>query len=190
MPKGVGARLFVVGYTSASMSVSVVACALFFVRGYINLKRYDMETGATQQKITLAFINDKSPILDAISKDLLTSGIEILFRSKNIEDGLSQLSTLKELPKVCLIDLDFYDRNVLAKLQELRTKYPAIRLIAHSDNDTEKAVKPLLEIGFAGYLLIGSDADGFKKAIEVVSNGKRYFSMGVAKIAEEYFINK
>jgi hypothetical protein len=45
------------------MSVSVVACAFFFVQGYIN-KRYDMETGTAQQRITLAFINDKSPILD------------------------------------------------------------------------------------------------------------------------------
>jgi hypothetical protein len=76
-----------------------------------------METGTTQQKITLAFINDKSPILDLICNDLVASGIEVLFRSENIEDGLSQLSALKELPKVCIIDLDFYDKNVLAQLQ-------------------------------------------------------------------------
>ena len=59
----------------------------------------------------------------------------------------------------------------------------------NSDIDAEKAVKPLLEIGFTGYLLIGSDADDFKKAIEVVINGGRYFSMGVAKIAQKYFGN-
>ncbi|MDV3871491.1 histidine kinase [Elizabethkingia anophelis] len=148
-----------------------------------------METGTTLQKITLAFINDKSPILDLTCNDLVASGIEVLFRSENIEDGLSQLSAFKELPKVCVIDLDFYDKNVLAQLQELRTKYPTIKLIAHSDIDAEKAVKPLLEIGFTGYLLIGSDADDFKKAIEVVINGGRYFSMGVAKIAQKYFGN-
>ena len=47
-----------------------------------------METGTAQQKIALAFINDKSPILDLICNELLSSGIEILFRSENIEDGL------------------------------------------------------------------------------------------------------
>ena len=78
----------------------------------------------------------------------------------------------------------------MAELQELRTKYPSIKLIAHSDIDTEKAIKPLLEIGFDSYLLIGSDADDFKKAIEGVSNGGGYFSVGVAKIAQEYFGNK
>ena len=149
-----------------------------------------MKTGIAQQKNTLAFINDKSPILDLTCNDLVASGIEVLFRSENIEDGLSQLSALKELPKVCIIDLDFYDNNVLAQLQELRTQYPTIKLIAHSDIDAEKAVKPLLEIGFASYLLIGSDADDFKKAIDVVTNNGRYFSVGVAEIAREYFSRK
>ena len=149
-----------------------------------------MKTGTSQQKITLAFINDKSPILDFICKDLIASGTEVLFLSESIEDGLSQLFSLNELPYVCIIDLDFYDKNVLTQLQELRTKYPTIKLIAHSDIDAEKAVKPLLEIGFTGYLLIGSDTDDFKKAIDVVTNGGRYFSVGVAEIAQEYFSNK
>lgn len=125
-----------------------------------------METGTAQQKITLAFINDKSLILDFICKDLIASGTEVLFRSESIEDGLSQLFSLNELPKICIIDLDFYDKNILVQLQRLRTQYPTIKLIAHGDIDAEKVVKPLLKIGFDGYLLIGSDADDFKRAID------------------------
>ncbi|QGN24317.1 response regulator transcription factor [Elizabethkingia anophelis] len=139
---------------------------------------------------TLAFINDKSPILDVICNELANSGVEILFRSENIENGSSQLSVLTTLPDVCIVDLDFYDKNVLAQLRELKTQYPTIKLIAHSDIDTEKAVTSLLDIGVTAYLLIGSDKDDFKKAIEGASNGKRYFSVGVAKIAREYFANK
>ena len=130
-----------------------------------------MDTERKAKHISIAFINDKSPIVDAISKDLLTSGIEILFKSENIEEGITQLSDLKKLPSVCIIDLDFYDKNVLKQLQELRTKYPALKLIAHSDIDDETIVKALLEIGCAGYLLIGSDVNDFKKAIDRVING-------------------
>ena len=148
-----------------------------------------METTNKPEK-TLAFINDKSPILDVICKDLANLGFEILYRSEHIEDGITQLSALEKLPKVCIIDLDFHDRNILAELQELHTKYSSVKLIAFSDKDSEKAVKPLLEIGFVGYLLIGSDTDDFKKAIDTVANNGRYFSMGVAKIAQEYFGNK
>ena len=128
-----------------------------------------METGTAQQKIILAFINDKSPILDLICNELISSGIEILFRSENIEDGLIKLSALNELPKICIIDLDFYDKNILSQLQKLRVLFPTIKLIANSDVDTEKTIKALLKIGFAGYLLIGSDVEDFKKAIEGVT---------------------
>ena len=125
-----------------------------------------MDTEKETKQISIAFINDKSPIVDAISKDLLTSGIEILFKSENIEEGITQLSDLKKLPSVCIIDLDFYDKNVLKQLQELRTKYPALKLIAHSDIDNKKIGKTLLDIGFSSYLLIGSDADDFIKAFK------------------------
>ena len=130
-----------------------------------------METDAHQKEISVAFINDKSPVLDEICKSLATSGTEILFRSENIEDGLFQLLALKKLPQVCVIDLDFYSKVILQQLQEMRTQYPSIKLIAHSDIDNEKIGKTLLDIGFSNYLLIGSDVDNFKKAIESVSNG-------------------
>ncbi|RRA95544.1 response regulator [Paenimyroides viscosum] len=145
-----------------------------------------MGTSIAQQKITTVFINDKSPILDLTCNDLTGLGIEVLFRLENIEDGISQLSALKDLPDVCIIDLDFYDKNVLTQIQKLKKEYPSLHLIAHSDIDAEKVVRVLIEIGFSGYLLVGSDADDFRKAIETVSNGKKYFSVGVYEIAGKY----
>ena len=148
-----------------------------------------MDTVKKTDQTSIAFIIDKSPILDAICNELIASGNEIVFRSESIEDGINQLSTFKALPHVCVIDLDFYDKDVQAQLQALMAQYPAIKLIAHSDSDAPKTVKALLEIGFYGYLLIGSNADDFRKAIDGAANGKRYFSVGVADIAQEYFGN-
>lgn len=125
-----------------------------------------METGTTHQRKALSFINEKSPILDLICNNLTTSGFEITFQSETIEDGLFQLASLKELPKVCIIDLDFYDKNVLAQLQKLRLEYPTIKLIAHSDIDNENIAKALLDIGFSSCLLVGSDVNDFKKVIQ------------------------
>ncbi|MDV3805249.1 histidine kinase [Elizabethkingia anophelis] len=127
-----------------------------------------MDTGNKPHKNSIAFINDKSPLIDIICNDLVASGIEVRFRSENIENGLSQLSALQELPKTAIIDLDFYDGNVLEQLRELKAKYPSIRLIAHSDIDDEETAKALSDIGVESYLLIGSDADDFKKVIEKV----------------------
>lgn len=146
-----------------------------------------MDNVSTLKKNSVAFINDKSPIADIICNDLTNLGFDILYSSEHIKNGITQLSALKSLPEVCIIYLDFHDKNVLAELRELHTKYPSIKLIAFSEEDSEQAVKPLLEIGFSGYLLIDSDADDFKKAIEGVSIGGRYFSMGITEIAQEYF---
>ncbi len=41
-----------------------------------------MQTVTAQQKFTLAFINDKSPILDLICNDLIASGIEVNIPTK------------------------------------------------------------------------------------------------------------
>lgn len=149
-----------------------------------------METANDLYKTGIGFINDKSPILDLICKDLIASGSNVLFRSENIEEGLSQLSALQEHPKACVIDLNSWDRNKLKQLQELKSKYPDIKLIVHSDKDCEKEVKALLEIGIESYLLIGSGTDDVKTAIEGAVNNKRYFSVGVSKIACEYFSGK
>lgn len=124
-----------------------------------------METGTAQQKITLAFINEKSPILDLICNEFTASGIEVIFQSETIEDGLYQLSRLNTLPDICIIDLDFYEKHITSQLQILRAKYPTIKLLSHSDIDNEKVGKALLDIGFSSSLLVGSDVDDFKRAI-------------------------
>lgn len=141
----------------------------------------------SMEQISIAFINDKSPIINIICNDLAKSGIDILFRSENIASGLLQLSALEELPQVCIFDLDFSNNTILAQLHELKLKYPAIRFIAHNDKDSEQIVTALLEIGFDSYLLIGSDKEDFLTAIEGVCDGKKYFSTGVSKIVREYF---
>lgn len=129
-----------------------------------------MEIGTTRQKITLAFINDKSPILDLICDDLTALRFEITFRSETIENGLYQFSTLNKLPDVCIVDLDFYDKQILDNLQKLRMEYSTVKLIAHSDIDDDEIDKTILNIGFSDYLLVGSDVDDFRKAIEIQMN--------------------
>ena len=128
-----------------------------------------METGTSLQKVTLAFINDKSPILDIINNDLIDSGFDVLFRSETIQDGLSQLSVLTSLPEICLVDLDFYNRDIIKQLKRIKSEYPSINLIAHSDIDDNKIVKTILDIGFSGYLLVGSDIVNFKKSFRTIS---------------------
>lgn len=126
-----------------------------------------METKSIN-RITIAFINDKSPVMDLMHDDLVASGVDVVFRSDNIVDGNNQLSLLKTLPNICIIDLDFFDKSIMKQLWELRSQYPTLKLIAHSDMDDEKILKQLFGLGFSKYVLIGND---MKKAINGVVNG-------------------
>lgn len=113
--------------------------------------------------ITAAFINDKSPIMDTIHDSLIASSVDVIFRSDNIANGVKQLSSLKTIPDVCIIDLDFSDKDIAMQLRELRSQYSTMKFIAHSDIDDEKVIKMLFEFGFSKYVLIGED---IKKAID------------------------
>lgn len=113
-------------------------------------------------RITTAFINDKSPVMDLIHDDLVASGVDVVFRSDNVADGNNQLSSLTTLPNICIIDLDFSDKDIMKQIRELRSQYPTLKLIAHSDMDDKKIIRELAELGFSKYVLIGSD---MKKAI-------------------------
>lgn len=119
-------------------------------------------------RTTIAFINDKSPVIDLIHNDLIASGVGVIFRSDNIMEGNNQLSSLKMLPDICIIDLDFYDKGVMKQVRELRRQFPTLKLIAHSDIDDENIINKLSGLGFLKYVLIGED---IKKAINGVVNG-------------------
>lgn len=132
------------------------------MKNYVNMETKNMK------RIATAFINDKSPVMDLIHDDLLSSGVDVVFRSANVADGNNHLSSLTTPPDICIIDLDFFDKGIMKQLGELRNQYPTLKLIAHSDTDDEKIIKKLWKLGFSKYVLIGND---MKKAIDGVVNG-------------------
>lgn len=120
-------------------------------------------------RITTAFINDKSPVMDLIHDDLISSGIDVVFRSNNVSEGRNQLSSLRTLPDICIVDLDFFNKNIMKQLRELRSEYPTLKLLAHSDIDNENIIKKLSGLEFSKYVLIGND---MKKVIDSVINDR------------------
>jgi DNA-binding NarL/FixJ family response regulator len=143
-----------------------------------------METVNTPiQKGTVGFVNDQSVVLDIVGNDLVASGVEVLFRVLRNRAYVFY----KPIPEFIVFDLDFHDSEVLDLLAKFKRAYPSVRFIAHTSIDDKELLEILLNIGFDGYLLMGSDADDFKNAINAISNGKKYLSTGVAYPGLDFF---
>lgn len=54
-------------------------------------------------------------------------------------------------------------------------------------DDDEGSVKDMLKTGVSGYILKYADPDEIVTAVNELSGGKKYFSVGISGIATEYF---
>lgn len=137
--------------------------------------------------ITVALIDDHTPLLNAVRKFLESFSIRVLFQAGNGQEALQKLSESDVLPDICILDLNMPVMNGFETATALSNKYPDIKVLAFSVNDDEANVVAMLQSGAKGYILKGADPDEIKKAIEVVYNNRKYFSVGISNIAEEYF---
>jgi len=140
-----------------------------------------------EQIIRVAIIDDHEMLRSGISQFLDSFGFALIFE---VENGLLALEKIERshlMPDVCIVDINMPVMNGFELTEILSKKYPAIKIVALSVNDDENDVLKMLKCGADGYVLKGADPDELKKAIEVVYNGGRYFSIGISKIAEDYF---
>ncbi|MDN3692300.1 response regulator transcription factor [Chryseobacterium tructae] len=142
-----------------------------------------------EQIIRVAIIDDHDMLRNGICQFLDSFGFAMMFEVENGVLALEKIERSHLIPDVCIVDVNMPVMNGFELTEILSKKYPAIKIIAFSVNDEEKDVLKMLECGADGYVLKGADPDELKKAIEVVYNGERYFSVGVSKIAKEYFSN-
>ncbi|WP_026712950.1 response regulator [Flavobacterium daejeonense] len=140
-----------------------------------------------EEIIRVAIIDDHDLLRNGICQFLNSFGFATIFE---VENGLAALEKIERnhlIPDVCIVDINMPVMDGFELTKILRKKYPAVKVIAFSVNDDEKNVIKMLKLGASGYVLKGADPKELEEAVKVIHNGGRYFSVGVAKIAQEYF---
>ncbi|AKK74778.1 histidine kinase [Chryseobacterium gallinarum] len=140
----------------------------------MNCKTYTMK---------LALIDDNARLRDITKKQLEDSGYTLFFQSENEQEAIQKIEESNTLPDVCIIEENFGAANALLG------KFPDLKVLISSTNDDKKSVTDMLEIGVWGYILKYADPDELLTAVEALSKGKKYFSLGVSDIATEYYRN-
>jgi len=82
----------------------------------------------------------------------------------------------KDMPDICLIDLDMPKMNGFDASEKLLSKYPDIKIIILTMHKEKSLIKRMKDIGIMGYLIKSSDKDELVFAINRVLKGKTYFS--------------
>lgn len=124
-------------------------------------------------KIKLAIVDDHKALRNALTKLLHTeSGMEVVLSA---EDGIDLLKKLRvTTPDIILMDIRMPKMNGIEATKEILTKYPAIKVIAHTQYDNDDNIIEMYRQGVKSFICKSGDPSELITAIRVVYNGGNY----------------
>jgi DNA-binding NarL/FixJ family response regulator len=105
--------------------------------------------------------------------------IKVLFDVSNGRELLDELEESK--PDVILLDIDMPVLNGKEALEEIKIKYPAIKVIMLSTHYNDSYIIEFIKMGASAYLSKASSMEEIVKAIDTVFEEGRYYDSGVLK---------
>lgn len=134
-----------------------------------------MAVRTTQIRVALA--DDHTMFRKGIVELLRGSGLfEIVAEAGDGEELINKISKLKDLPEVCLLDVNMPIMDGYKTLAKLKADYPSMKFLTLSMYDHEFAIIKMLRTGANGYLLKEDDPDELIRAIEYVADNDFYHS--------------
>lgn len=93
----------------------------------------------------------------------------VIIDALDFKDLQRSLEHATELPEIMLIDVNMPAVNGIETASWLSTKYPAMKLVALSVNNTDMAVIRMIRAGCCAYLLKDTHPDKLEKALDSIS---------------------
>jgi YesN/AraC family two-component response regulator len=136
--------------------------------------------------IRTLIVDDQNIIREGI-KVLLeqASEIEIIGIAKDGASALEQAANLR--PDVILLDIDMPDIDGLTVANQLRSRFPNIKVIILSSHEEEKYVQKATTLGVKGYLLKSVSSQELEWSIKLVHQG---YSAMKSELLEQQLENK
>ncbi|GGC36792.1 hypothetical protein GCM10011386_31180 [Parapedobacter defluvii] len=134
-----------------------------------------------KKTIRVAVVDDNAQLRAISVNQLENSGYIVQFQVSNGQKALQKIKEDGALPNVCVIEEDFATAKLLLE------KHPDLKVLISSTNDNEENVLDMLKTGVSGYILKYADPDEMLTAVKALSENKKYFSVGISRIATEYF---
>ncbi|MCB0699992.1 MAG: response regulator transcription factor [Chitinophagales bacterium] len=112
--------------------------------------------------------------------------MEVLYSVGNGQELVDKLKVSKELPDVCLLDINMPELNGFETAKQIKENWPDIKILAVSVYDSEFNIIGMLKAGAGGYVLKDSQPDALQRAIEgVYKNGFYHSELVTGKILHQ-----
>lgn len=143
--------------------------------------------------------SEKKGLLIAEDHTLIREGLRSLLSSHpdlevigEAADGREAVQQAEKLsPALVLMDLSMPRVGGIEAIREIKKKWPKMKVLALTVNDSEEYVLAALQAGAEGYILKNSTRTELVQAIQNVLAGKRVLSPSISeKVIEGYLIGK
>jgi DNA-binding NarL/FixJ family response regulator len=137
------------------------------------------------QKLRVMLVDDHRILLDGI-KQLLQAepDMEVVAEATDARMGMNLLSFLPV--DILVSDLSLPDVQHTDFIQEVRKKFPALKVLVLSMHDESELLRDVLKTGVEGYVLKSNSREELVRAIRQIHLGERYLSPEVSlKLLEQ-----
>lgn len=133
-------------------------------------------------KITVGLVDDHQLFLKSLSIMLDSfHHYEVIVEVLNGAELQKKLSASGRIPSIMLIDVNMPVMNGMETAAWLQKKYPAMRLVALSMNDTDKAILKMIKAGCCAYLLKDMHPNELETALDEI-NSKGFYNADASNI--------
>jgi DNA-binding NarL/FixJ family response regulator len=145
-----------------------------------------VEADGGDDPIRVFLIDDHRVVRSGLSAYLeLVEDIEVVGEAGDGSQALERISKLEtdgEVPDVALMDLLMPVMDGITAIREIKSRWPALEVVAITSFVEEAKVRAALEAGAAGYLLKDADADQVAQAIRAAIAGETHLDPVVARL--------
>ncbi|PZX60878.1 response regulator [Hydrotalea sandarakina] len=128
----------------------------------------------------LFIVDDHYMVIEGIHALLQNEkNIEWIGHAMNADSCLAFLQ--HQQPDIILMDISLPDTSGIDLCKMVKTKYPAIHIVALSTFNQQSFIKKMMENGASGYLLKNASTKEILDCIETTMKGKSYFSFEAAQ---------
>jgi DNA-binding NarL/FixJ family response regulator len=138
--------------------------------------------------ITVLLADDRGSVRRAQRLLLESVGdIEIVGMASNGREAVEQVALRS--PHVVVMDVYMPVMDGIEATKQICAEYPQTRVLMLSMGCNANDIKRCVEVGALGYVLKGTSGEELVTAIRTVSRNVRYFSKGIAEMAQRFLSN-